>query len=177
MPWHLTNMYRNSASQYHGGYKSRPESSSQPPHSDSLRLLSYNHHSKPSLQLSPTQAQMAQLADAVHTVRANADLDRRNDGIALIEVDVVYGHPTCIKYKWSSHRRSPKKFTVWLRNVKTQEHYKAKETVWTSAGEGQVKINSLPRKTGEYQLVLTEYNDYDNTYARSSTFWIYKSDF
>lgn len=57
---------------------------------------------------------MAQPAGAVHNVRANADLDRRNDGIALIEFHVVRDHPTYITYKWSTHRRSPEKWVSIL---------------------------------------------------------------
>ncbi|KAG8917478.1 hypothetical protein FRC01_002430 [Tulasnella sp. 417] len=120
---------------------------------------------------------MAQVADPAHTVRQVADLDRRNDGIALIEFHVVRAHPTYIKYRWSSHRRSPKKFTAWFRNVQTQEHYKAEQTVWTSDGHDFSRISSLPRRSGEYQLVLTEYNNYSNDYAHSSNFWIRLSDF
>ncbi|KAG8950834.1 hypothetical protein FRC04_007066 [Tulasnella sp. 424] len=120
---------------------------------------------------------MAHLANEINEASSNAGLDRRNDGIALTEYNVIYNYPPYINYKWSSHRRSPKKFTVWLRNVKTQEHYKAEATVWTKDGHGRVKTTSLPRKTGEYQLVLTKYNCYDDEYARSSPFWIYNSDF
>ncbi|KAG8923752.1 hypothetical protein FRC01_012382 [Tulasnella sp. 417] len=104
-------------------------------------------------------------------------IGRRSDGIAIFELHVVRGHPTVIKYKWSSHRRSPQKFTAWFRNVKTQEHYKAQQTVWTSDGHGQLKVTSLPRIIGEYQLVLTQYNNYSNDYAHSSNFWIRPGDF
>ncbi|KAG8891646.1 hypothetical protein FRC00_013332, partial [Tulasnella sp. 408] len=91
---------------------------------------------------------MAQPAGDVHAVRANADLDRRNDGIALIEFHVVRNYPTYITYKWSSHRRSPEKFTAWFRNVRTQEHYKAKQAVWTNDGHGRLRLSSLGHRTG-----------------------------
>ncbi|KAG9043951.1 hypothetical protein FS837_008952 [Tulasnella sp. UAMH 9824] len=121
---------------------------------------------------------MVQPAREGPTDWAVADLEsRRNDGIALVEFYVVRDSPTFITYKWSSHRRSPSKFTVWFRNVKTQEHYQAKQTVWTGDGRGQLKLSSLRRRTGEYQLVLTEYNNYRNAYAHSSTFVIHNGDF
>ncbi|KAG8943526.1 hypothetical protein FRC00_011081 [Tulasnella sp. 408] len=121
---------------------------------------------------------MAPVADEINAAASNADFDRRgNDGIALTDVDVKRINPTVIKFKWSSHRRSPNRFTVWLRNVKTQEYYKARGTVWTSAGQLQIGLGSLDHKKGEYQLVLTKWNDYDDVYARSSTFKIRNSDF
>ncbi|KAG9021054.1 hypothetical protein FS837_007613 [Tulasnella sp. UAMH 9824] len=121
---------------------------------------------------------MAPVADEINAAASNADLDRRgNDGIALTDVDVKRISPTVIKFKWSSHRRSPKRFTVWLRNVKTQEYYKARATVWTSAGQLQIGLGSLGNRTGEYQLVLTKWNHYHDVYARSSTFKIRNSDF
>ncbi|KAG8922132.1 hypothetical protein FRC00_007799 [Tulasnella sp. 408] len=121
---------------------------------------------------------MAPVADEINAAASNVDLDRRgNDGIALTDVDVKRINPTVIRFKWSSHRRSPNKFTVWLRNVKTQEYYQARGTVWTSAGQLQIGLGSLDHKKGEYQLALTKWNDYDDVYARSSTFKIRNSDF
>ncbi|KIO21864.1 hypothetical protein M407DRAFT_28575 [Tulasnella calospora MUT 4182] len=121
---------------------------------------------------------MAPVADEINAAASNADLGRRgNDGIALTSFEVKRNNPTYIKYKWSHHKRSPNKFTAWLRNVKTQAHYKARPTVWTSTGQSQVGLNSLDHKKGEYQLVLTEHNNWDNVYARSETFQIWSNDF
>ncbi|KAG9018029.1 hypothetical protein FRB90_012588 [Tulasnella sp. 427] len=120
------------------------------------------------------------MAPFANAAASKADLDRRgNDGIALTSFRVIRnpGNPTYIKYKWSSHKRSPHKFTVWLRNVKTQEHYKADETVWTSAGSGRVGLNSLNKQAGVWQLVLTKHNDYNDVYARSETFHTWSTDF
>ncbi|KIO19599.1 hypothetical protein M407DRAFT_30751 [Tulasnella calospora MUT 4182] len=121
---------------------------------------------------------MAPVADAINAAASNADLGRRgNDGIALTDFHVERNSPTHIKFKWSHHRRSPNRFTAWLRNVKTQEHYRARLTVWTSSGQSQVGLNSIDHKTGEYQLVLTKYNHYGDVYARSETFKIRNNDF
>ncbi|KAG9021994.1 hypothetical protein FS837_006812 [Tulasnella sp. UAMH 9824] len=108
---------------------------------------------------------MAPVTDEINAATSNADLDRRgNDGIALTDVDVKRINPTVIKFKWSSHRRSPNRFT-------------ARATVWTSAGHLQIGLGSLGNRTGEYQLVLTKWNDYDDVFAGSSTFKIRNSDF
>ncbi|KAG8900592.1 hypothetical protein FRC01_010077 [Tulasnella sp. 417] len=121
---------------------------------------------------------MAPLADEINVAADAAGLDRRqNDGIALTNVQVRRDHPTYIRYRWSYHDRSPDKFTVWLRNVKTQDYYKADASVHTSDRHGRISLDSLNHKTGKYQLVLTKYNNYNDVYARSYTFSIHSSDF
>ncbi|KIO21859.1 hypothetical protein M407DRAFT_28569 [Tulasnella calospora MUT 4182] len=76
-----------------------------------------------------------------------------------------------------SYNYYPDRFTTWLRNVKTQEHYKAHASVTTSDGRDTIGLDSLSHKTGKYQLVLTRYNNYNDVYARSYTFNIHNSDF
>ncbi|KAG8903904.1 hypothetical protein FRC01_008938 [Tulasnella sp. 417] len=121
---------------------------------------------------------MAPVAEEINAAGSNADLERRgNDGIAITEFQVKRWNPTVIKVKWSHHRRSPHKFTIWFRNVKTQEYYKARDTVWTNDGYIKLRLHSLHHKKGKYQVVLTKWGDYYDVYARSSTFHIWSSDF
>ncbi|KAG8950844.1 hypothetical protein FRC04_007076 [Tulasnella sp. 424] len=121
---------------------------------------------------------MAPLSNEINAASSNAGLNSRgNDGISLTDVEVRRNNPTYIKYKWSHHNRSPEKFTVWFRNIKTKEYYKARETVWTSAGQGQVGLGSLNHRTGDYLLVLTKHNNYNKVFAKSSPFEIRNSDF
>ncbi|KAG8950848.1 hypothetical protein FRC04_007080 [Tulasnella sp. 424] len=123
---------------------------------------------------------MAPLADEINAAASNAGLGRRqNDGIGFTNVQVRRNNPTEIKYRWSYHDRSPDRFTVWFRNVKTQEHYKAEPYVQTRGNPNgkTTGLSSLNHKTGKYQLVITQYNNWDNVYARSYTFNIHNSDF
>ncbi|KAG9022995.1 hypothetical protein FS837_006054 [Tulasnella sp. UAMH 9824] len=121
---------------------------------------------------------MAPLADSVNAAADAAGIDRRqNDGIGLTTVQVRRLNPTYIRIKWSYHNRSPDRFTVWLRNVKTQDYYKAEANVKTSDGYKNIGLGSLGGKTGRYQIVITKYNNYNDVYARSYTFNIHKSDF
>ncbi|KAG8903862.1 hypothetical protein FRC01_008955 [Tulasnella sp. 417] len=121
---------------------------------------------------------MAPLAEEINAAGSNADLEARgNDGIAITEYKVKRWNPTVIKVKWSHHRRSPEKFTIWLRNVKTQDYYKARDTVWTSSGYVKFGLDSLDYKEGKYQVVLTKWRRYKKVYARSGTFHIGSSDF
>ncbi|KAG8907195.1 hypothetical protein FRC01_007776 [Tulasnella sp. 417] len=120
---------------------------------------------------------MAQAAGQINAAAIKADLARRgNGGIALVTYRIRPNHPTIILLRWSHHKRNVRKFSVWLSNVRTPAYYKVFDTGWNSESQNQVKLSALNLTPGEYELVLTKWNDISEVYAKSGTFTISSSD-